>query len=394
MTEDRSYDIVLYGATGFTGSLTAQYLARHAPAGCRWALAGRSPAKLESVRTLLSTIRPELADLTLVSADSTDPESLAALAASTRVVISTVGPYINYGEPLVAACAAAGTDYVDLTGEPEFVDLMFLRYHERAVASGARLVHCCGFDSIPHDLGTFFTVAQLPEDVALTVSGVVSTNATFSAGTYHSALTGFSHARQTIRAARQRRSVEQSLAKHSGPTRRARSTTGRVHRVEGGWAVPLPTIDPQVIARSARALPQYGPQFEYSHYVKVKHLPVAIGAGLGLGALIGLAQIPPVRRLLLSRATPGEGPSLERRDRSHFTVRFTGEGGGKTVTTLVKGGDPGYDETSKMLAESALCLAFDDLPKTSGQITTATAMGQSLLERLVAAGISFEVVPG
>ncbi|SOD75160.1 short subunit dehydrogenase-like uncharacterized protein [Jatrophihabitans sp. GAS493] len=392
MTDDRSYDIVLYGATGFTGSLTAQYLARHAPVDCRWALAGRNRAKLESVRTLLTTIRPELADLPLIQADATDPESLTALTASTRVVISTVGPYINYGEPLVAACAAAGTDYVDLTGEPEFVDLMYLKYHERAVASGARLVHSCGFDSIPHDLGTFFTVAQLPEDVALTVSGVVSTNATFSAGTYHSALTGFAHARQTIRTARQRSSVEAAVGRHSGSTRRARSTTGRAHRVEGGWAVPLPTIDPQVIARSARALPRYGPEFQYSHYAKVKHLPVAIGAGLGLGLLIGLAQIPPVRKLLLSRATPGEGPSLERRDRSRFSVRFTGHGGGRTVVTLVSGGDPGYDETSKMLAESALCLAFDDLPKTSGQVTTATAMGQALLERLIAAGIGFEVV--
>ncbi|MFL6062427.1 MAG: saccharopine dehydrogenase family protein, partial [Marmoricola sp.] len=160
MASNRTYDIVVFGATGFTGELTAAYLAEHAPEGCRWALAGRSTAKLEAVRTRLTAINPACADLPLLHADVADPASIAAVAEATKVVITTVGPYLQFGEPLVKACAEAGTDYVDLTGEPEFVDLMYVRHDARARETGARLVHACGFDSVPHDLGAYFTVRQ------------------------------------------------------------------------------------------------------------------------------------------------------------------------------------------------------------------------------------------
>ncbi|HEY2771981.1 MAG TPA: saccharopine dehydrogenase NADP-binding domain-containing protein, partial [Solirubrobacteraceae bacterium] len=184
-TNERDYDIVVFGATGFTGALTAEYLARHGPAGTRWALAGRSRQKLESVRANLAEIDTACAELPLLSADVTDADSLRAVAESTKVVITTVGPYILYGEPLVAACAAAGTDYVDLTGEPEFVDRMWLGYHEQAQRSGARLVHSCGFDSIPYDLGALFTVEQLPEQTPISLECFVRVGGTFSGGTYH-----------------------------------------------------------------------------------------------------------------------------------------------------------------------------------------------------------------
>ena len=154
---EREFDIVLFGATGFTGALTAEYLARHAPAGLRWALAGRNPQKLEKVRADLADIDPELKQLELLHADVSDPASLADVARRARVVITTVGPYLTYGEPLVAACAEAGTDYVDLTGEPEFVDRMYVAHHATAEKNGARIVHACGFDSVPHDLGAYFT---------------------------------------------------------------------------------------------------------------------------------------------------------------------------------------------------------------------------------------------
>ena len=158
----RDLDIVLFGATGFTGALTAEYLARRAPAGLRWALAGRNSDKLASVRDRLTEIDPRLADLELLVADAADQDALATVAQRARVVATTVGPYVAYGEPLVAACAAAGTGYVDITGEAEFVDRMYVAHHETAVRSGARIVHACGFDSIPHDLGAYFTVRQLP----------------------------------------------------------------------------------------------------------------------------------------------------------------------------------------------------------------------------------------
>ncbi|WP_329494290.1 saccharopine dehydrogenase family protein [Kitasatospora herbaricolor] len=389
MPTGRSYDIVLFGATGFTGELTAEYLARHAPAGTRWALAGRSPAKLAAVRDRLAAVDPALAGLDLLTADAADPAALRTVAEAARVVISTVGPYLRHGDPLVGACAAAGTDYLDLSGEPEFVDRSYLRHHATAVASGARLVHCCGFDSVPYDLGVRFTVEQLPQGVPVTVQGFVSASATFSGGTFHSALTVLSRLRQGARAAGERHRAE------SGPAgRRVRGAAGlpRRERRIGAWALPAPTIDPQIVLRSARALERYGPDFRYGHHLAVRRLPAAAGLVAGAGALLVLAQVRPVREWLLGRRRPGEGPSAEKRAKSWFRVVFLGEGGGRRVVTEVSGGDPGYGETAKMLAEAALCLAFDRLPDTAGQVTTAVAMGEALTGRLVAAGIGFKVL--
>jgi short subunit dehydrogenase-like uncharacterized protein len=383
----RNYDLVLFGATGFTGGLTAEYLARHAPAGCRWALAGRNRAKLEAVRDCLTAIDPTLAELPLLIADVTDPDSLRAVTGDTRVLVTTVGPYISHGEPLVAACASTGTDYLDLTGEPEFVDLMFTRYHFQATQSGARLIHCCGFDSIPHDLGVLFTVSQFPDDIAISVDGVVRAGGNVSGGTLHSAITAFSRVRSSAAAAKSRKRVEQR------PTdRRARAVTSGPRHTDGFWLLPLPTVDPQVVARSARALKSYGPDFSYRHYAGVRRLPIAVGGVLAMGTLAALAQLPPTRALLLSRMKPGDGPSEQQRAKGWFRVRFTAEGGGRRVVTEVSGGDPGYGETAKMLSEAALCIAFDELPDTGGQVTTAVAMGEALTKRLIAAGITFRTV--
>lgn len=389
MAEDRTYDVVLFGATGFTGGLTAEYLARHAPAELRWALAGRNPQRLAAVRDRLAAVDPSLAELPLLTADVTDADSLRAVAGSARVVASTVGPYIHHGEPLVAACARAGTDYLDIAGEPEFVDLMYVRHHAEATGTGARLVHACGFDSVPHDLGVWFTVKQLPADVPITVDGYVRAGGRFSAGTYHSALTAFSRTGQASQAARARRAVEPR------PTdRRVRAVPGRLARSAelGIWTVPLPTLDPQVVRRSAAARPEYGPDFRYRHFAAVKRLPTVLAGAAGLGALIGLVKLPPSRRWLLGRLASGQGPTAEQRASSWFRVRFVGTGGGQRVVTEVAGGDPGYDETAKMLAESALCLALDELPSTAGQLTPVAAMGDALLDRLVRAGLTFRVL--
>ncbi len=384
---ERSYDIVLFGATGFTGRLTAHYLARHAPAGCRWALAGRNPAKLAAVRDELSAVDPALGQLPLLTADAQDPASLAAVATASRVVVSTVGPYLRHGEPLVAACAAAGTDYLDLTGEPEFVDRMYAAYHQQALASGARLIHCCGFDSIPHDLGAFFTVGLLPDDLPIAVQGVLRAGGRPSAGTVHSAVTALSRVRESAAAARARREREQRPA-----DRRSRAVRTPPRREHGMWLLPLPTIDPVVVARSGRALPRYGPDFSYSHYAGVRKLRVAGASVLGVTALAGLAQLPPARRLLLSRFEPGTGPTAEQRAAGWFRMRFYATAGTRRVVTEVAGGEPGYDETAKMLAEAALCVAFDELPTAAGQLTPAVAMGQPLIDRLVRAGITFRVL--
>ncbi|MBV8219112.1 MAG: saccharopine dehydrogenase NADP-binding domain-containing protein [Solirubrobacterales bacterium] len=389
---DRRFDIVVLGATGFTGALTAEYLARNAPAETSWAIAGRNATKLEKVRDRLAAIEPACADLPLLPADTGDPTSMRDLAEAAKVVITTVGPYIRYGEPVVAACAAAGTDYVDLTGEPEFVDRMWLSYHDQAEQSGARLIHSCGFDSIPYDLGVQFTVERLPEDVPISVDGFMRTKASFSGGTYQSAIEILGGLRSSAKLARERRAQEGNSA-----GRKVKGASGKPHAdaFAGGWVAPFPTIDPLTVLRSARALDRYGPDFRYSHYVVVGPLPMLVGLGAAAGVVVALAQIPPARDALLKLRSPGEGPSEEQRAKSWFSVRFRASAGdGTEARTEVRGGDPGYGETSKMLAESALCLAHDDLPALAGQLTPAVAMGPALRRRLEAAGIEFKVLDG
>jgi len=388
MEAGRRYDVVLFGATGFTGGLTADYLAANAPEEMRWALAGRNRSKLDAVAARLAVAAPEAPKPDVIVADAADEAALRQAAESTRVVITTIGPYALYGGPLVAACAAAGTDYCDLTGEPEFVDRVWLEHHAEAERTGARLVHCCGFDSIPHDLGAYFTVQRLPEGVPLTVNGYVKSNASFSGGTFHSAVNGFGRARQTLSAAKERKRLE---SRAEG--RQIHAAPARIRHEEslGGWTVPLPTIDGAIIRRSAAVLDRYGPDFTYGHNMVAKHLATVGAIAGGVGTAFTLAQLPPTRKLLLKLKAPGEGPSEAERERSWFKVVFVGEGGGKRVVTEVSGGDPGYSETSKMLAESGLCLAFDELPQRSGQLTTAAAMGDALLERVQRAGIRFAV---
>lgn len=379
----RDLDLVLLGATGFTGRLVAEHLASHAPPGLRWALAGRDRGRLEAVRGRLGV------DVPVLVADVHDEAGMRALAERARALATTVGPYALHGEQVVAACAAAGTDYLDLAGEPEFVDRTFVRHHATAERTGARLVHACGFESVPPDLGVLFTVQQLPDGVPLRVDGVVRARFAASGGTLSTALHGMARAADLVRARRERRATEPAL---SG--RRVRAALRRPGRDPGtgAWVLPAPTLDPSVVVRSARALPRYGPDFTYSHAVGVSNPLVGAGLVAGAGAALVLAQLPPARRLLLRALPAGSGPSAQRRARGWFTVRFTGAGGGRRVVTEVSGGDPGYTEASRMLAQSALCLLLDDLPATAGQVTTAVAMGDALRERLERVGVGFRVL--
>ena len=384
---ERQFDVVVLGASGFTGELAAEYLGRSADASS-WAFGGRNQRKLEQVRDRLLAAGAAATELPLLRADVNDAASLRTLAESTRVLVSTVGPYLDYGEPVVAACAAAGTDYVDLTGEPEFVDRMWLRYHRLAQSTGARLVHSCGFDSIPYDLGALYTVQQLPQGAPIALSAYVRAGGAFSGGTYRSVINSMGRLRQAQKVSRERRELEGRLQ-----SRRVRGVAGAPHYEPdaGGWVVPLPTIDPQTVLRSARALERYGPDFSYSHYLVSRRLLTLAGLGAGAGALVALSQFGPTREALLKLKDPGEGPSPEQRARGWFKVRFVARAEGRRITTEVSGGDPGYGETAKMLAESALCLARDELPQRAGQLTPAVAMGQPLIDRLRSAGIEFRV---
>ncbi|MDN5855416.1 MAG: saccharopine dehydrogenase, partial [Actinomycetia bacterium] len=215
--------------------------------------------------------------------------------------------------------------------------------------------------------------------IPVTVRGYVTASAGFSGGTYHSAIHGMSRVRQSSAVGSQRREREARPA-----DRRVRALPDRPVRGPGGrgWGLPMPTLDPAIVRRSARALDVYGPDFAYGQYALFKRLPFAVGTAAGLGALLVASQAPPLRNTLLRLKRAGDGPSPEQRAKSWFRVRFVGEADGQAVPTQVSGGDPGYDETARILGESALCLATDDLPERSGQLTTAVAMGDHLLRRL------------
>jgi short subunit dehydrogenase-like uncharacterized protein len=389
MSDDtvRAYDLTVFGATGFTGGKTAEYLARHAPPGLRWAIAGRSQAKLDAVKARLLQIDARNQAVGTLCASLDQPESLQRMAAQTRVLITTVGPFIDYGEPVVRACIEQQTDYIDSTGEPYFVQLLLGRYAQTAASRNVRIVPSCGFDSIPADLGAFFTVRQLPSDQPIQLSGYLSLDAQFSGGTERSA----------ILASVPPEGLPSVAPPSAANGRRVRLLTAKVERPAklGVWTTPLPTIDGSVVLRSAASLERYGPDFSYTHNAVHASLGHLIAAFFFFGTLGLFSRIAPLRALLLRMAKKsGEGPSEERMSKSWFKLRFFAESAGQRIETEVSGGDPGYAETSKMLAESGLCLAQDreSLPQRAGVLTPAEAMGELLLARLQRAGLVFRVV--
>lgn len=411
---EREWDIVLFGATGFTGNLVADYLSGHLPPNARWAIAGRGERRLEAVAARLARSAPRATAPQLLVADVSDPGAVARIAPHARVVASTIGPYLEHGGVLVALCAAHGTDYVDLCGEPEFVDRVYLEQHQLAQTTGARLVHSCGFEAIPHDLGVYFTLQHVPEGVALHVSGALSVDARFSRGTIESAFIQYRRAREAKETAERRR--------HREPApigRRVRYVRGLPHYTEvlKRWLVPLNSIEPRVVVRSAAAMEHYGPDFSYSNFVAVDHFATVATGLAGVASVFVASQVPLMRQAsqqvgqLLARRSRSidhhAGPSRElrerlqagtagpdplRRARSSFDITFVADGGGRQVVTRVSGGDPGYSETSMMLAEAAMCLAFDANPERAGQLTPAYAMGDALLARVRAGGLRFEVL--
>jgi short subunit dehydrogenase-like uncharacterized protein len=389
---DRPYDVVLFGATGFTGRLTADYLAKAAPPGFRWAIAGRDAKKLAAVKEALLAAFPAAKDFAILTASAEDPAALLAVAKSTRVVATTVGPYALHGEPLVKACIEAGAHYADITGEPGFVSRLVATYDDAAKQAGVAIVNCCGFDSIPADMGVFFTMKQLDAHGPAQVRGIVRIKGAFSGGTWASAVNAFGNARSELR---MRRASMQPPKAQSGRRHRPLPARVRYDRSLGAWICPLPTIDPQVVLRSAKALESYGPDFRYGHYFSIKSSVKLVTGALGLAAVVALAQAKPTRQWLTSLKKSGDGPSKEERAKNWFKLRFEGESNGRSVVTQVSGGDAGYEETSKMLGESALALAFDRerAGQRAGVLTPAAALGDVLLERLQKAGLRFEVLP-
>jgi short subunit dehydrogenase-like uncharacterized protein len=402
----RTHDVVVYGATGFVGRRVAEYLAEHAPAGTRIALAGRSRARLEAVRAQL----PQAArDWPLLVADATDQSALEELAASTSVVATTVGPYLRYGLPLALACARQGTHYADLTGEVLFVRKAIDACDSLARSTGARIVTACGYDSVPSDLGVHLLHQKARHDAAgalLDTTLHARAKGGLSGGTIDSS-------RAQVEAVEADRKALKVLFDPYAlsPDRAAEPDLGRQRDVTtvfedaetGDWVGPfvMAQFNSRIVRRSnALRGHAYGRRFRYREVNaygrgwrgRRRALVQSAALGLALRAMADRRTRPLVDRLAPS---PGDGPSEQARRTGWFsmTLRTTTETGGRYVATVSAQGDPGYAATAVMLGESALSLALDGdrLPTAAGVLTPATAMGDALVERLRARDFTLTV---
>jgi short subunit dehydrogenase-like uncharacterized protein len=410
---DREFDIVLYGASGFVGKLTAQYLAA-AGSGARIALAGRSTDRLLAVRESL----PEAAqDWPVIVADASQPSTLNALAASTRVVITTVGPYLRYGLPLVAACAAAGTDYADLTGETLFVRRAIDLYHKEALDTGARIVHACGFDSIPSDLTVFALYRQAEKDGTGDLGDTNFVARSFAGGVSGGTVASMTElAREASLDPEARRllndpytlSPDRAAEPELGAQRDARWRRGReiAPELDGYWvgAFAMAVPNTRVVRRSNALLDYaYGRRFEYAEQMSTGRsvgapLIAAMATAGNVATMeLGSRFLNRVPRAAVERVLPkpGTGPSEETRERGHYTVETytTTSTGARYMARMSQQGDPGYKATAVLLGESGLALALDrdKLPDLHGILTPAAAMGDALLSRFPGAQVALDV---
>jgi len=388
----RDYDLVVFGASGFTGKLVAEYI-KHAEAKVSWAIAGRNQAKLDALGL----------GVPILVGDALDRAAVDTIARRTKVVCTTAGPFAKYGSELVAACADAGTHYCDLTGEVQWMRRMIDAHHERARATGARIVHASGFDSIPSDLGTWALQQEFIARFGRPASSVTAvfgeTSGGLSGGTIASAL-------QTMTEAENDPAVRALLGNPYALDPDPHAPRPQVRdEVSIGWDSRLkmftvPFVMAQVntrVVRRGHALAGFpwGPDFRYREVMSTpgsaRGLAMAVGITGGLGALAFAMKRRRLRELLAKRAPhPGEGPSPEVREHGHWKTRFVGEAGGERLLYVASDrADPGYGSTAKMLGEAALCLARDPLTSEGGVLTPAVAMGQHLLDRLRRAGLTF-----
>lgn len=387
MTHNREFDVIIYGATGYTGRLVAGYLAQNYSGDLRWAMAGRSADKLAAVRDEIGA----LADTPLVVADADDPQSIADMVVRAKCIATTVGPYQLYGEPLVAACAQAGTDYVDLCGEPAWMRRMIDRYGDPAKRSGARIVFSCGFDSIPFDLGVWLVQQAAEEEFGAPSSRVKGRvrgmQGTFSGGTAASL-------KATMAAAAKDPEVVKLLLDPFSLApgfQGADQPSGNMIDYEAdldSWVAPfiMAAINTRNVHRTNFLLGHpYGEDFVYDEMVLTGPGDSGEAAAKAIAGDNSLASEDGPK--------PGEGPSKEEREAGFYDVLFVAEGSdGQRVMAGVTGDkDPGYGSTSKMLAESAICLVRDVPDASGGILTPGTVMAAPLIERLKAnAGLTFK----
>jgi short subunit dehydrogenase-like uncharacterized protein len=407
MVDTRTHDVVVYGATGFVGKLTAAYLAGHAPEDARIALAGRSLERLEEVRHRLGG---RTVDWSLLVADSSDRAALDDIAGSARAVATTVGPYAKYGMPLVGACAEAGTHYADLTGEVLFIRESAERFAETARRSGARIVHSCGFDSIPSDLGVQVLHDRVRADGEGELEDTTFVLTGMKGGVSGGTIASLKGQIDELRRNPQMRKVVADPYSLS-PSRDKEPDLGKEPDMHGpvreddlgGWMAPfvMASFNTRVVRRS-NALQDwaYGRRLRYRELMRTGPGPVglakAAGITAGLGAAVGTIALPPTRALVdRFLPAPGEGPSEKTRTTGYFRIEVhtRTSTGARYVAHIAAQGDPGYAATAVMLGESVLSLALDGdrLPASAGVLTPATAMNGALTDRLRAAGFTIEV---
>lgn len=409
MSKEKDFHVVVWGATGFTGRLVARYLceAYGVDKTVRWAIGGRNEEKLKAIQAELVQIDPDAAELTVLIGDSNDLASLQAMAQRTRVVLTTVGPYSSYGANMVEACVTSGADYVDLTGESPFIRTMIDAHHEDAEKAGRRVVHCCGFDSIPSDMGVFFLQQKAMEKWGAPLQNISfyleKSKGGVSGGTIASMMLILDAARDPA--------VRRVLGNPYGlnPKDGVRGPDGsdqqrvRWDETSGRWTAPfvMAGINTRVVRRSNAMMSYlYGEDFSYREVMSLKKglkgWWKAQSITVGLGMFLGLSVTRWTRSILQSTLLPdpGEGPSPAAQESGFFRIRLIGTGPSGRMEAVVRGKrDPGYGATSRMLTEAALCLALEReaLPQRFGILTPASALGEVLLKRLVNADVTFEV---
>lgn len=387
--QQKEFDLMIYGATSFVGKIMVRYLASLSQEEFTWAIAGRSEAKLNDLKTELG-----LQNIPYFVADASDEQALGALCERANVIVTTVGPYALYGETLVKLCAQSGTDYLDLTGEPQWIKAMLDKYEAQAQASGARIIHCAGFDSIPSDLGVYLSQRLAIEKTGLAAPQikmrVYKIKGTASGGTVASILNVLKEAGDNPELRKQL--VNPYIlcgAEHPFSVRQKNHKKAEYDEALGHWTMPfvMAAINERIVHRTNALLKGlYGDSFKYDEAMSAKTATTAWSTTLGLGAFVAAASIGPMRNLLAKYVLPkpGEGPTQEQQETGMFDLRFyaTLSDGTQQVVQVTGDKDPGYGSTAKMLSEAALCLAKDTEGLSGGMWTPAAAMGDALMKRL------------
>ena len=366
---DKKYDIVVHGATGFTGKLICEYLSlNNDKERIKWSISGRNEEKLSAIAKRYN--------IDYFVADAYDKQSLDVITSKTKLIISVVGPYAIYGKDLIQSCIDNSCHYLDLTGEPEFVSYVEKKYSELASKKNIIIINCCGFESIPPDIGVFYTLKHMKEENAV-INSYLSTKGQISGGTWASFLNSFSSNKSVIK-------------KTSG----IKSKTKKIffNKYLKKWALIFPVIDKYIVIKSSKNLNGYGKKFSFNEYILFNNRIQIFTLIISLFFIGLLSKIKFFRKILMKIIPSGSGPNKLKRETHWFNIKLFAKSENKSIITTIKGGDPGYGETAKFISEMGLCIIndYDNLNLKKGVITPAMCGGDLMIKRLQKSGIIFK----